>query len=102
MKRRDFLTRSSLAGIGAAVFPSVSFPEIITKSRTTKNSEAGKLIFQPHYVQKGRGPHLYDLVWATDENWDTFYSNMNINNEMIEISDSKGKNKFAVNARWNV
>lgn len=102
MNRRDFITRSAITGLGAAAFPAIALPEIITKSRTVKNTEYGKLIFQPYYVQKGRGPHLYDLVWATDKNWDTFYSNININNSVIEVSDTNGVDRFSINARWNV
>ena len=54
----------------------ISAPEIFTVKRTSDNSTQGEIIFRPYFVQKGRGPHIYDLVWATDQNWDTFYSNI--------------------------
>jgi hypothetical protein len=104
MKRRDFLLKSAAAGAGSLfgakeLFPS---PTVITKKRIPLKTEKGKLLFKPYFVQKGRGPHLYNLVWATDENWDTFYSNIEIKTEGIAISDTKEKEKFGINARWNV
>src|SRR5690606_39650788 len=77
-------------------------PTILTKSRTIKNTTKGEILFKPVFVQKGRGPHLYDLVWATDKNWDTFHSNISLTKEGIKISDTKGEEKFGINARWNV
>src|SRR5690606_31047086 len=67
-----------------------------------KNTTKGEILFKPVFVQKGRGPHLYDLVWATDKNWDTFHSNISLTKEGIKISDTKGEEKFGINARWNV
>jgi endo-1,4-beta-xylanase len=80
----------------------ISAPEIFTTSRTTVNSAQGEIIFRPYYVQKGRGPHIYDLVWATDQNWDTFYSNISKTEKGISISDTFGEKKFGINCRWNV
>lgn len=87
----------------------LSGPTVLTNSRTGKKTIQGELLFKPVFVQKGRGPHLYDLVWATDKNWDTFYSNISLSNEGIKISDlsavqadSKEQDKFGINARWNV
>jgi endo-1,4-beta-xylanase len=77
-------------------------PTILTTSRTIKNTEQGELLFKPIFVQKGRGPHIYELVWATDENWDTFYSNISLTKEGIKISNTEGVDKFGINARWNV
>lgn len=61
-----------------------------------------KLIFEPQFVQKGRGPHIDDFVFATDEFGDVFKSNIKIDNKGITISDSAGNKKFAINLRWNV
>jgi hypothetical protein len=80
----------------------ISAPEIFTASRTTINSAQGEIIFRPYFVQKGRGPHIYDLVWATDQNWDTFYSNISKTEKGISISDTFGEKKFGINCRWNV
>ncbi len=104
MKRRDFLLKSAAAGAGSLLSANELFPSptVITKKRIPLKTEKGKLLFKPYFVQKGRGPHLYNLVWATDENWDTFNSNIEIETEGITISDSKGKEKFGINARWNV
>lgn len=104
MRRRDFLFKSAAAGAGSLFSVNEIFyaPSVITKKRTVKKTEKGKLLFKPYFVQKGRGPHLYDLVWATDSNWDTFYSDIKIETDGIVISDTKGKEKFGINARWNV
>jgi hypothetical protein len=70
MNRRDFLKTSALIGAGA-LFSSrmaASAPAILTKRKVPLNTEKGTILFQPYFVQKGRGPHIYDLVWATDEN----------------------------------
>jgi hypothetical protein len=104
MKRRDFIKTSALAGAGvaAAAGSLFSMPEILTGRRTSFNTAKGELVFRPHFVQEGAGPHIYDLVWATDKNWDTFYSNISKTDKGIVISDSKEQDKFGINCRWNV
>jgi len=104
MDRRKFLRNSAMAGAGTVLLSKIAFaaPEIITKSRVEKSTAMGELLFHPYFVQKGKGPHLYDLVWATDKNWDTFHSNISLTKQGISISDSEGKDKFGINARWNV
>jgi hypothetical protein len=104
MKRRDFLKNTSLIAAGslAAVNEFLAAPLVLTRSRTVRNTSRGELLFRPYYVQKGKGPHIYNLVWATDENWDTFHSDISLTNDGIKISDTKGKEKFGINARWNV
>lgn len=62
----------------------------------------GNLIFQPFYTQKGKGPHLSDFVMTIDEKGDAFHSNIKVTGSGIEISDTEGKEKFAISARWNV
>lgn len=79
-----------------------STPLILTQSRVTKSTNAGELIFRPYFVQKGRGPHLLDWAYASDENWDAFHSNITADTEGVKISDSEGKEKFGINVRWNV
>ncbi|OGU74257.1 MAG: hypothetical protein A2V93_08155 [Ignavibacteria bacterium RBG_16_34_14] len=104
MKRRDFIRKSTIVG-STSLLPAeqiFSAPTILTKSRTAKRTLKGELLFKPYYVQKGRGPHLYNLVWATDQNCDTFHSNIQFINDVITISDSKGVEKFGINGRWNV
>ncbi|MDO8551034.1 MAG: hypothetical protein Q7S39_12915 [Ignavibacteria bacterium] len=104
MKRRDFIKKSDVIGAGSLLAANelLSAPLVLTKSRTIKNTVQGELLFKPYFVQKGRGPHIYDLVWATDKNWDTFYSNISFSSEGIKISDTKDEEKFGINARWNV
>jgi len=80
----------------------VSAPLILTDRKITKTTSLGELTFKPWFVQKGRGPHINDLVWATDKNWDTFYSNISRSEKGITISDTKGEKKFGINCRWNV
>src|SRR4030067_1759403 len=101
MKRRDFIRKSTIVG-STSLLPAeqiFSAPTILTKSRTVKRTLKGELLFKPYYVQKGRGPHLYNLVWATDQNCDTFHSNIQFINDVITISDSKGVEKFGINGR---
>jgi GH35 family endo-1,4-beta-xylanase len=120
MNRRDFLTKAATAGIGSVVLSNQIFssPHILTKSRTIPNTEKGKLIFKPHIVQKGRGPHLgriksfkemgpaeWDFpcwAFASDEEWDAFHSNIFVDDNGVSISDAEGKDKFGINVRWNV
>ncbi|MCZ7602115.1 MAG: endo-1,4-beta-xylanase [Melioribacteraceae bacterium] len=104
MDRRKFIKNTLIGSIGtiAAANSILSAPSILTSSRVSKSTLGGELIFKPMFVQKGMGPHLYDLVWATDKDWDTFYSNIELAPDGIKISDSKGKQKFGINARWNV
>ncbi len=103
MKRRDFIKNSAIISAGATGLSSLYANQtIITDKGPIKSTVMGTSIFKPFLVQKGIGPHLYDLVWATDENWDTFYSNIALNKEGIVISDLYGKKGFGINARWNV
>lgn len=104
INRRAFLRNSALIGLGSTVFPKnlISAPLIFTEKRTDTDTELGQLVFKPYFVQKGRGPNIYDLVWASDENWDTFYSNIKLTKTGIQISDAKGIKKFGITARWNV
>ncbi len=62
----------------------------------------GELIFRPYFVQKGRGPHLLDWAYASDENWDAFFSNITAGSDGIRISETFGTEKFGINVRWNV
>ncbi|HEX9654211.1 MAG TPA: endo-1,4-beta-xylanase [bacterium] len=119
ISRRKFLTTSA-AGLGAALAGGnlISAPLILAPSRTTLNTERGTLIFRPHLVQSGSGPHLGrvksmatlgDADWdfpswafASDEEWDTFHSNIFVTDRGVEISDAEGHQKFGVNVRWNV
>lgn len=61
-----------------------------------------KLIFKPHFVQNGRGPHIEEFVFATDQYGDVFKSNIKLDKEGIVITDSAGVEKFGINLRWNV
>ena len=74
----------------------------ITNSQSQAPSPSGELLFKPFFVQKGVGPHLGDLAFATDENGDTFPSNMTIDADGIKISNTKGHKRFGINLRWNV
>lgn len=61
-----------------------------------------KLIFKPIFVQNGRGPHIKEFVFATDEFGDVFKCNIKLGKEGIVVSDSAGIEKFGINVRWNV
>jgi GH35 family endo-1,4-beta-xylanase len=120
LKRRDFLKKSALAGFGTVITANeiLSSPLILTNSRTIPTTEKGELIFKPFFVQDGAGPHLgmiksfgnigpaeWDFpswAFASDTEWDAFYSNIFSANDGIKISDAGGKEKFGINVRWNV
>ncbi|RJP59885.1 MAG: hypothetical protein C4543_05910 [Ignavibacteriales bacterium] len=61
-----------------------------------------KLTFKPHFVQNGRGPHIEEFVFATDQYGDVFKSDIKLDKEGIVITDSAGVEKFGINLRWNV
>lgn len=104
MRRRSFLKNSAIAAAGTAVLPKMLFsaPEILTSGRTVKSMRRGELIFKPVYVQKSRGPHLLDWAYASDGEWNAFYSDITASGEKVIISDTKGKEKFGIDVRWNV
>ncbi len=104
MKRRDFIKKSSVAGLGLALVPNLLYSNqtILTSSRVRKNTELGELIFKPVFVQNGKGPHLLDWAYASDQRWDAFFSNITASNEGVKISDTNGKEKFGIDVRWNV
>jgi endo-1,4-beta-xylanase len=62
----------------------------------------GKLIFRPQLVQKGGGPHLLEWAYATDTNWDSFYSDIVATRDGITVSDTGDHKRFGINVRWNV
>lgn len=62
----------------------------------------GKLIFKPYFVQKGRGPHLFDFFMTLDERGDAFKSDIKLTDSGIVISNTEGREKFSISVRWNV
>ena len=120
MKRRDFIIKSSLAGAGVALAANSVFaaPTIFTKRKTFLNTEKGELIFKPYFVQKGSGPHLGSIksfetigpaewdfpswAFASDTDWDAFYSNIFATQDGIKISDTNFKKKFLINLKFNI
>ncbi|RKY51735.1 MAG: hypothetical protein DRP86_00230 [Candidatus Neomarinimicrobiota bacterium] len=101
--RRKFIKNAAYAGLGGMFAGNIlASPAIITSSRTKKSSEAGELLFRPYFVQKGRGPHLLDWAYASDENWDAFHSNIHVTRKGVQISDTEGTDKFSIDVRWNV
>jgi GH35 family endo-1,4-beta-xylanase len=104
MKRRSFIKKSSVAGIGLVIAPRLLYSNqtILTRSRVKRNTALGELIFKPVFVQKGKGPHLLDWAYASDSNWDAFFSNITASKEGVKISDTNGKEKFGIDVRWNV
>jgi len=105
------------AGSLVAAKSIISAPTVLTQSRTKINNEKGELQFIPHIVQDGKGPHLgmiksfknigpseWDFpswAFASDTEWDTFYSNIFVTKDGVKISDAAGKDKFGINVRWN-
>jgi len=104
MKRREFVKHTALAGAGAALIPRFLYSgqSILTSNRIKKNTELGELVFQPTYVQKGSGPKLLDWAYASDNEWNAFYSNIKASKDGVTISDAAGKEKFGIDVRWNI
>src|ERR1035437_5518493 len=104
MKRRDFIAKTALTGAAVAFLPKYLYSDqlILTKDRVRKSTEMGNLLFQPSYIQKGRGPHLLDWAYASDNEWNAFYSNIKASKDGVTISDAFGQDKFGINVRWNV
>jgi len=122
--RRRFLKASALAGFGAALGArralaapdgalvgahpapgapaSIGAPDVLTRSKVPARTAAGTLAFRSYTVQRGRGPHLLDWAYASDESWDAFHSNITAGPDGVRISDAEGREKFGVNVRWNV
>ncbi|MBN2413083.1 endo-1,4-beta-xylanase [candidate division KSB1 bacterium] len=61
-----------------------------------------ELLFKPVFVQKGRGPHLAQMVYLTDEKGDTFRADIRIDNSGIKIVNTYDHHKFVLYVRWNV
>jgi GH35 family endo-1,4-beta-xylanase len=60
------------------------------------------IVFKPYFIQKGRGPHLGDFAYLTDENGDTFKADITMNGEGIAVQKTGELPKFCLNVRWNV
>lgn len=101
--RRKFLKDTAYIGLSGVIARQVGAgPLMLTRRRTTANTERGELIFQPQFVQEGKGPHLLDWAYASDENWDAFYSDITASNEGVKISNTAGIDRFGIDVRWNV
>ena len=97
--RREFLKTSTAAGLGIAL----GGPLILTERRTDYRRPArGTLVFRPHFVQDGRGPHLADFAYTTDTKWDVFHSKTTVTERGVTISDTEGVERFGINVRWFV
>jgi endo-1,4-beta-xylanase len=104
LTRRKFMKSTAFAGIGAAIGSAtvLSAPSILTRPRTQVPTGAGELLFRPQYCQRGRGPHLLEWAYASDTRGDAFHSNISSTREGVRISDTEGREKFTVEARWNL
>lgn len=96
----------------------LSLPTIFTKRRTIPQTGKGELLFKPYFVQSGVGPNLGSVesfenigpaewdfpcwAFASDTEWDAFYTNIFVSSDGVKISDAAGKEKFGINVRWNV
>ena len=68
MKRRKFIQTGALTA-GAVI----AAPTIFTAPRVRAATAKGNLLFKPHYVQAGIGPHLLDWAYHSDINWHSFH-----------------------------
>lgn len=90
VNRRQFLVAAAAA------------PLVLTARRTAASTSRGELIFRPQIVQTGRGPHFDTYVYATDAQWDAFYSDIKASQDGVRMTDAKGRGRFGINVRWNV
>lgn len=96
--RRTFIKQTAALAATAAF----GAPTLLTTPRTRRPTAQGTLVFQPHYVQRGQGPHL-NWAYASDTKWDAFHSDISAEqNDRVVISDTEGQEKFGINTRWNV
>ncbi|MBC8401125.1 MAG: endo-1,4-beta-xylanase [Candidatus Marinimicrobia bacterium] len=104
ISRRKFIKDSARLGVGGTLISSGlgGAPLIFTKDRVKKSTARGTLQFQPHFIQRGVGPHLLDWAYASDQNGDAFHSNIESSNTGVIISDTEGQDRFAIDVRWNV
>ena len=77
-------------------------PSPLTPRRTRRPTSTGKLVFRPHFVQRGAGLHLLDWAYASDEKWDAFRSDISASREGVAITDTHGVDRFGIDVRWNV
>jgi endo-1,4-beta-xylanase len=104
LTRRRFLKDTAFAGLGAGIGTAavLSSPSILTLPRTVRPTGAGELHLLPAYVQRGRGPHLLEWAYASDERGDAFHSNISAGPDGVKVSDTEGHRLFAFDVRWNV
>jgi endo-1,4-beta-xylanase len=100
--RRTFLRGSGAALGGVLATAATGGPLVLTARRTRAQTARGSLAFEPVFVQAGRGPHLSDLVYATDANEDAYPTDAANRDGRIVLSDLGGQARFALNVRWNV
>ena len=90
-------------GIGSLVVPDENVRmQGSAPARPRRSPSAGTLRFTPYLVQSGRGPHLLDWAYATDTEWDSFKSDIEVTKDGVAISDTGGRSRFGINVRWNV
>jgi endo-1,4-beta-xylanase len=101
--RRQFLKQSTAAAAGLVLAgPVLGAPTILTPRRVHPATAQGTLAFRPSFVQRGRGPHLLEWAYASDANWDAFFSDISSTRQGVTISDTHGEERFGINVRWNV
>jgi endo-1,4-beta-xylanase len=104
LTRRRFLKDTAFAGLGAGIGSAavLSSPSILTLPRIARPTGAGEIHLRPAYVQSGRGPHLLEWAYASDERGDAFHSNISAGPDGVRVSDTEGHRLFAFDVRWNV
>jgi hypothetical protein len=100
--RREFIRQTAVAGTVLAAHSAFGAPLVLTSPRTRRRTDQGNLVFRPHYIQRGTGPHLLDWAYASDMKWDAFHSNISADTQGVRISDTEGVDRFGINVRWNV
>ena len=91
LSRREFIRKSTMGIVGAAMFPSFLEKSNIL-AKTTK-----PLLFKPF-------PHPWmpplNFVYAADTNGDPFQSGIVVNGDGIVVPEDLGTRRFSVNCQW--
>ena len=103
LNRRAFLLRSGAAVVGGTLAGAAGGPTVLTARRSAPSTTRGTLAFVPTLVQQGRGPHLSELVYASDGNEDAFHSDIRVEKGRVVVTDAHGhRGGFGISVRWNV
>lgn len=104
LSRRRFLKGSVVTGIGSAlaIRGGSPAPIVLTGRKTARSNAKGDLQFRSYLSQQEQGHQVPPGCYATDRDWQAFYSDITADENVVRISNTGGRTKFGINVRWNV